>query len=166
VAGAFIHLPHALVRLGGHDVVFHALLQRLTADGLVDIIHRAQLQAAGLRLLRHVAGEEDDRYGRKALVRLDVLYDLDAVHVVHVDVQQYQIGLFGLQKLNHLFAGRELGHPVCAGQDGLYRIVCDDVVVDDKYVLHLEPLLTLPKSLLTNLQITLYCMFCHNSIQI
>jgi hypothetical protein len=64
------------------------------------------------------------------------LHDLHAVHVVHVHVQQHEVGLLFPQEIHHLRAAGELGHTVGTGQHGLYGVVHNDVVVDDKYLLH------------------------------
>jgi len=70
----------------------HARQQDRRADGLGDVIDRAQREAFALVFSIHTRGEKNHRDVASGIVGLELATHLIAVHVRHHDVEQHQVG--------------------------------------------------------------------------
>jgi hypothetical protein len=103
----------------------------LAVGRLLDEVEGAQLHRLHRRLHRAVAGEDND--GRRAVLLLQLLQDLEPVHLGHLDVEEHEV--------RRLLLGELEPHRPVRGEEDLVALVLEDhlegradgvLVVDDE----------------------------------
>ena len=114
-------------------------------ERLGDVVVGAGVEALHQRLGLGLRGDEDDRCEPLAVAALDALARLEAVHPRHHDVEEHQIGLLRLERLDRVDSVRRLEDLVALRlelhPDGFHvrRVVVDN---EDLCLAHLKYLRT------------------------
>jgi hypothetical protein len=114
----------------------HAGDDLFDVDGLRQVVVATELQAAHLELDRLLVGEEDEGDVLEALVRLERLAQLEAVHLRHLRVGQHEIRRADLHLLDRVLAvnGRRHGEAGLLEAD-LHHAKALRVTIDQEQVL-------------------------------
>ena len=109
------------------------------AEGLGDVVHRAQGQALLLVLyIRQAADQDDGRvFGENRL--LEPFQQSEAVYVRHDDVQENQGEIFPLRLAEALLALQAYGDLVVIAQNGFQIFSLCPAVFDYQYFIHVFP---------------------------